>query len=183
LNETPLSDPPPPSRSSANLALRTNTPSNQADDLRLQQLWIALEKRPWRSLALLAGSRGVATLDVADLLAKIAWWYSGEPTSVFDLRDLSVRLVDHQLRELEQQLAAGDRVFVALRSTLENPSAVRVAQACDAVALLVALGETDVKSAEGTINAVGRERFLGSILLPTRGSVRRQPAAKPARGT
>jgi len=172
VNENPVSEPPPPPPTSSNLAVYGGGPPNQGDDLRLQQLWLALEKRPWRSLALLAGSKGVGTLDVADLLAKIAWWYSGEPTSVFDLRDLSVRLVDHQLRELKQQLAAGDRVFVSLRSTFENPSAVRVAQACDAVALLVAMGETDVKSAEGTINSVGRERFLGTILLPTGGRVR-----------
>ena len=182
MNENPVSDPPDPSRPSSNLAVHANASPIQGDDLRYQQLWIALEKRPWRSLALLAGSKGVATLDVADLLAKIAWWYSGEPTSVFDLRDLSVRLVDHQLRELKQQLAAGDRVFVSLRSTLENPSSVRVAQACDAVALLVAMGETDVKSAEATINAVGRERFLGSILLPNGGFVRRAAPTNPPRG-
>ncbi len=158
------SDPSPPS---ATLASRESSSPKQADDLRLQQLWIATQARPWRSLALLAGSKGVATLDMANLLAKIAWWYSGEPTSVFDLRDLSVRLVEHQLRELDQQIAAGDRVFVALRSTFESPSAVRVARSCDAVALLVALGETDMKSAEAAINAVGRDRFLGSILLPS----------------
>jgi hypothetical protein len=178
-----VSDPPPPSPSSSKLALHAGASPNLADDLRFQQLWLALEKRPWRSLALLAGSKGVATLDVADLLAKVAWWYSGEPTSVFDLRDLSVRLVDHQLRELDQQLAAGDRVFIALRSTLENPSAARVAQACDAVALLVTLGETDMKSAEQTINTVGRERFLGSILLPSGGPVRSGRTANPQRGT
>jgi hypothetical protein len=177
-----VTDPPDSSPSSSNLGVHANASPSRADDLRFQQLWIALEKRPWRSLALLAGSKGVATLEVADLLAKIAWWYSGEPTSVFDLRDLSVRLVDHQLRELEQQLAAGDRVFIALRSTLESPSAVRVAQACDAVALLVALGQTDVKSAEWTISAVGRERFLGSILLPNDASGRRQKRTKPQRG-
>jgi hypothetical protein len=171
---TAPSDPPPPS---SNLALRGATAPHPSDDVRFQQLWLATQQRPWRSLALLAGSRGVATLDAADLLAKIAWWYSGEPTSVFDLRDLSVRLVEHQLRELEQQVAAGDRVFVALRSTLENPSAVRVARACDAVALLVELGETEMKSAEATVNAVGRDRFLGTILLPTGAASRGQSAS------
>jgi len=162
--------PPDSSPPSSTLAVRADAPSNLADDLQYQRLWIATQQRPWRSLALLAGSAGVATLEIAELLAKIA--------SVFDLRDLSVRLVEHQLRELEQQLAAGDRVFVALRSTLENPSAVRVARSCDAVALLVALGSTDVKSAESTIDAVGRERFLGSILLPSAAGAPRPPKKK-----
>ncbi len=173
-----MTAPPDSSPPSSTLAVRADAPSNLADDLQYQRLWIATQQRPWRSLALLAGSAGVATLEIAELLAKIAWWYSGEPTSVFDLRDLSVRLVEHQLRELEQQLAAGDRVFVALRSTLENPSAVRVARSCDAVALLVALGSTDVKSAESTIDAVGRERFLGSILLPSAAGSPRPPKKK-----
>jgi hypothetical protein len=135
------------------------------NDVRLQQLWLATQQRAWRSLAVVSASAGLPTIDSANMLAKMAWRYSGEPTSVFDLRDVSLRLVEHQLREIHVQVAAGDRVFVALRSVAENPAAVPIARASDALILCVALGKTDMKSAQRTIDAIGRERFLGSVLV------------------
>jgi hypothetical protein len=135
------------------------------NDVRLQQLWLATQRRAWRSLAVVSASAGLPTIDSANMLAKMAWRYSGEPTSVFDLRDVSLRLVEHQLREIAVQVAAGDRVFVALRSVTENPAAVPIARAADALILCVALGKTDMKSAHRTIDAIGRDRFLGTILV------------------
>jgi hypothetical protein len=134
-------------------------------DVQLQQLWLATQRRAWRSLAVVSASAGLPTIDSANMLAKMAWRYSGEPTSVFDLRDVSLRLVEHQLREIQVQVAAGDRVFVALRSVTENPAAVPIARAADALVLCVALGKTDMRSAQRTLDAIGRERFLGTILV------------------
>ncbi len=134
-------------------------------DVQLQHLWLATQRRAWRSLAVVSASAGLPTMDSANMLAKMAWRYSGEPTSVFDLRDVSLRLVEHQLREIQVQVGAGDRVFIALRSVTENPAAVPIARAADALILCVALGQTDMKSAQRTLDAIGRERFLGSILV------------------
>jgi hypothetical protein len=141
-----------------------------ADDVRMQHLWLGLEKRPWRSLAVVSASKGVATLAAAHSLAKIAWWYTGVPTCVFDMRDLSLRLLEHQLRDMASQLHGGERVFIALRSTSENPTAVPLAQAADAAVLCVELGKTDMKDAHRTLEAVGRQKFLGTILVPRGGS-------------
>jgi hypothetical protein len=127
-----------------------------ADDPKTQQLWIALQQRSWRSLAVVAASKGIGTLKVANDLAKIAWWYTGQPTCVFDMRDLSLRLLDHQLRDMGGQLKGGERVFIALRSSGENPTAVPLARAADLAVLCVRLGATDAKSAEKTLEAVGR---------------------------
>jgi hypothetical protein len=137
-----------------------------ADDVRMQHLWLGLERRPWRSLAIVSASKGVATLAAAHSLAKIAWWYTGAPTCVFDMRDLSLRLLEHQLRDMASQLHGGERVFIALRSTSENPTAVPLAQAADAAVLCVELGKTDMKAAQRTLDAVGRQKFLGTLLVP-----------------
>jgi len=136
-----------------------------ADDPKTQQLWLALQQRPWRSLAVVAASKGIGTLKVANDLAKIAWWYTGQPTCVFDMRDLSLRLLDHQLRDMGGQLKGGERVFIALRSSAENPTAVPLARAADVAVLCVRLGATDAKSAERTLEAVGRNRFIGTLLV------------------
>jgi hypothetical protein len=136
------------------------------DDVRMQHLWLALQKRQWRSLAVVSASKGVGTLAAANALAKIAWWYTGVPTCVFDMRDLSLRLLEHQLRDMAGQLQGGERIFIALRSTSENPTAVPLAQAADAAVLCVELGKTDVKAAQRTLEAVGRHRFIGTLLVP-----------------
>jgi hypothetical protein len=110
-------------------------------------------------------SKGVPTIETANVLAKVAWWYSGEPTGVIDLRDVTMRLLLHQLRNLDELRSHDGRMFLAMRSTLENPTSVPLARAADAVVLCVELGATDAKSAERTLDAIGRERFLGTLVL------------------
>jgi hypothetical protein len=139
------------------------------DDVRLQKLWLAAERRKWRSLAVVAASKGVDTLPVAEMFAKIAWWYRGEPSCVFDLRDLSLRLAEHQVSEVHAQVDAGSRVIVSLRSVFENPTTVSIARQVDAVLLCVALGTTKIKAAERTLLEIGGDRLVGSIVLrPTK---------------
>jgi hypothetical protein len=135
------------------------------EDVRLQKLWLATQRREWRSLAVLAASKGVETLPIAELLAHVAWAYRGQPSCVFDLRDLGLRLADYQMREVQAQVEAGASVLIALRSTSENPTAVPIARQADAVVLCIGMGETRFKSAERTIAEVGRDRVLGSIIV------------------
>jgi hypothetical protein len=151
-----------------------------ADDPKTQSLWIALQRRPWRSLAVVAASKGIGTLKVANDLAKIAWWYTGQPTCVFDMRDLSLRLLEHQLRDMGGQLKGGERVFIALRSSAENPTAVPLARAADLAVLCVRLGATDAKSAERTLDAVGRDRFIGTILVSADDDPPEAPPPEPS---
>jgi hypothetical protein len=135
------------------------------NDLPLQRLWFATQRREWRSLAVMAASDGVDTFSVAEMLAQIAWCHRGEPSCVFDLRDLGLRLADYHLREVRAQMEAGVRVLIALRSPAENPTAIPVARHADATVLCIALGKSDFRSACSTIAEVGRERVLGSILV------------------
>ncbi len=54
---------------------------------------------------------------------------------------------------------------IALRSILENPTAVPMARSADAVLLCVGLGTTDIKTAEQTIAEIGRDRVIGAIVV------------------
>lgn len=157
------------------LTVRRSGAANVWDDVRLQKLWLAAEKRPWRSMAVLGASEGVETVQIAELLAQLAWRYRGQPSSVCDLRDLSMRLIDYEVRELHAQVEGGTRLVVALRSIFENPTATVIAQQTDAVLLCIALGETTLKASEETMAAVGRDRILGSIILRPRASGKRPP--------
>jgi hypothetical protein len=169
------SDPPPPQQPSAALVVAGAHKPRIWEDIRLQKLWLAVQRREWRSLAVLAASKGVDTIQIAELLAHVAWTYRGQPSCVFDLRDLSLRLADYQMREVQAQVEAGTRVMIALRSTGENPTAVPIARQADAVVLCIGMGETRIKSVEGAIAEVGRDKVLGSIIV-------RRPPGKGGRG-
>jgi len=166
-----------PAPSRALVSLRERDGANIWDDLRLQRLWLGVERREWRSLAVLGASRDVETVQIAELLAQLAWRYRGQPSNVLDLRDLSMRLIDYEVREMREQVEAGTRLIVSLRSIFENPTAAPVAKQADAVVLCVVLGVTSVKKAEETIAAVGRERVIGTIVLHPPKTASPQPAA------
>jgi hypothetical protein len=135
------------------------------DDLAMQKLWVATQRREWKSLAVIAGDDDVSTLDVATRLAEIAWWYKGQPTNVLDLRKLGLRLVDYQLREMAAQIEQGDCVIVALSSVVTNPTTVAVATAVEACILAIKLGTTRMDLAEKNIEEIGRDKFIGTIIL------------------
>ena len=152
------------SSESSDLVLRADYALSPADDLALQRLWLSLVGRPWRSLAVMAASKGTSTLAAATHLARIARWYTGQPSCVFDMRDLNLRFLEPQIRDMAAQLQGGERVFIALRSLAENATTAPLARAADCVVLCAELGKSDIRSAKHAIATIGRERFLGTLL-------------------
>jgi hypothetical protein len=175
-NQNPRQSPNAP----PNTALATSAPGAEHhwDSVEMQRLWLATQKRPWRSLAVIAGSPGVDTLAVADMLARIAWWYRGQPTGVVDLRDLRLRLVEHQLEEIAELTTHGERLILALRSVSENPTVVPVAKITDAAVMCVELGTTSIRSARSAVDEIGKDRFLGSIVLKPSAAAHKNAAAQ-----
>lgn len=169
------SDPIPPSDP---LGLRPQGLPNVWDDMTLQKLWLATQRRSWRSLAVVGAGKHLDTLWIAELIAKLAWGYRGQPSCVFDLRDLRLRLVEYHEREVAAQVNIGQCVVIALRSVFENPTTVPMARSADAIVLCVALGRTGFKEAEQTLEEIGRDRVIGSIVTRSRRAV--TPAGKGA---
>jgi hypothetical protein len=62
------------------------------------------------------------------------------------------------------------QTVVVLPLPRDNPVTVSVAQACDAAILCVFLGESSRVVNAQTIEQVGRERFLGTVILRPEGS-------------
>lgn len=177
------SDLPPPSPDTAIVRRDPHSPEPM-DDVSSQLLWLATQGRKWRSLAVVAASEGLPTIEVASMLAKLAWWYRGLPSSVADFRDLSLRLVDYQLSDVAAQLERDPvTIVIALRSIFENPTVLPVASAVDAAVLCVQLGHTPVRAARQTVERIGRDRFIGTIVLrePPAG-VSRSRDDQPSRG-
>ena len=153
---------PPPSNA---LVARSSGAPGPLDSVALQKLWLATQRRDWRSLAVVATGAEVDPLAIANLLARIAWSYRGQPTAVLDFRDLTLRMVEHELRELTEQIAHGQRVIIALKAIGENPTSIPVASMADAAVLCMTLVKSHIRAATDAINEIGREKFLGSILV------------------
>src|SRR5277367_5529623 len=105
------------------LVIRAGESPVVGEDVRLQHLWLSLKPFSWRSLAILGASPGVPTIEVANSLARLSSTYTRLPTCVFDMRDLTLRLLERQVRDMAAQLHGGERVFIALRSLAENATA------------------------------------------------------------
>jgi hypothetical protein len=134
------------------------------EDLDLQRVWMALARRPWRTVAVVSTARDVGTLELANVIAELCWTCRGERTFALDMRATNLRLLDHHRKHIEEHVARGECVVLALPSLDENPITVSMARACDAAVLVVALGTTGVASSKRAIEDIGRERFAGAVL-------------------
>lgn len=148
------------------------------NDVALQKLWIALQKKPWKVLAVVPAAREISSLGAANVLAEVAWRFRGEPTVVVDMRDVGLRLVDYQTKEVAAQVEQGNAVILALPSVAQNASAIPLARFADTAVLLVRYGETTMAAAELAVEEIGLEKFSGTLVV--RSSEKEKPSEAPA---
>ena len=149
----PFSPPVPP---------RTTSPWDRPD---WQRIWLATQKRPWQTLAVVPADDGMSTHEVSTIIAALGQ-HNGEPMGFADLRDVSLGSVTDVLDKMAWHVGRGDRVVLAMRSTRENLATIPIARAADAVMLCVTLGATPIEVVEEAVHHFGKERFLGSMLVP-----------------
>jgi len=138
-----------------------------AEHLReLHLLWSRVRSVPWRSLVLMPGAPGIPGHDVATGLLQAARMFAPlEPLQLLDARGRVLEDVALLGKRLAALVDAGQRVLLVADSPLENPAALALAHAADAGLLCVQLG-MDLRSAHQTLALCGRERFVGSVLVP-----------------
>jgi len=154
-------------------ALARSEPRNLREywnDPHWQKIWLALQGKDWRSLAIVPSNRGLSTLELAQALVDVGWQHRGLPIGLADLRNVTLPYIDAVIDEVRAHIYAGERVLIALRSVFENPATVPIAQAADGALLCIGLGSTKISRAEETLEQVGRGRFLGSIIVRGRAS-------------
>jgi len=130
-----------------------------------QRIWLAIQSKDWRSLAIVPGSQGLSTLGVAQALVDVGWQHRGLPIGLADLRNVTLPYIDSVIDEVRGHIYSGERVLIALRSPFENPATVPIAQSADGALLCVRLGQTKISGAEKVLEQVGKGRFLGSIVV------------------
>ena len=133
-----------------------------------QRLWLGTQTRPWRTLAVIAGDGDTSSFEVASLITGLGLQH-GQPTQLADVRNVSLNRVDSIIRLAGEVIVAGDRIVFAARSIAENLATIPIARFADCVLLCASLGSSSLALIEETVAQVGRDRFLGSVLLKNPG--------------
>jgi hypothetical protein len=147
----PRDEPPPPAREEAGEPIAS---------VAWEKIWLATQRRPWRSLAVIPAGGGASTIEVANALADVGSCHLGLAVPVIDATGITLSRLETFLAELRAR-----RGIIAFGPVLESPAGLALARSADAAILCLALGESSISSAQQTIEEVGRERFLGSVLL------------------
>jgi hypothetical protein len=147
----------------------------------MQELWFATIRHEWRSLVVVPASPGFSVLPIARALADVGGAIRGSPLLVLraegtDLNKIAL-LVSHLTNDASRVGSAAPRsarprsadaekaMIIAIDAVVTNPLVLPVALAADAVLVCVALGETPLESARHTVELIGRDRVIGSVLL------------------
>jgi hypothetical protein len=130
-----------------------------------QRLWFATRERQWTSLAIIPSDRSIDIRRIAESLVETGRIHGERPITL--LSGVGVQLAGvHQIVDsIGAMTTRGDWLVVPVDPITDNPSAVPIVHATSAALLVVRLGESLLGSARATLEAVGRERFLGSVVL------------------
>jgi hypothetical protein len=135
-------------------------------DASWQRIWLRTQGRDWVSLAVIGTSQRSpdATMRVAGMLARVSEEL-GHPLVVLDARDVELRTMASIQARMRALSARGTRAITVLQLPSLNPVTVPIAQAADASMLCVFVGESRLTNTEQTIEQIGRDRFLGTVIL------------------
>jgi hypothetical protein len=130
-----------------------------------ERLWFATRQKAWSSLAIIPSDPGIDAESIAESLVATGRIHGERQVSLLNARGVQLSGVHQFVDTLVAMTGRGDWVIVPVDPISDNPNAVPIVQATSAALLVVRLGESRLASAQTAIDTVGRDRFLGSIVL------------------
>lgn len=132
-------------------------------------LWAALQLRPWTSLALICPEADQAGLELAGTLVETAKIEPPDVLKVVSVLGAARGRAEAIATALERSAGHhSTRFLVAADNPLANPFVAPVVEACDQLLLVLSERRSAIALARQTVNAIGREHFLGAVLLRRR---------------
>ncbi|MBS2031477.1 MAG: hypothetical protein JST54_26485 [Deltaproteobacteria bacterium] len=135
---------------------------------RVQELWYALQARSWLSLAIVPSHPGSGSRELARALTEVGSALRGEPVHLFDAEHSDSDAVVKLMVDVRAYTRDNERVVIALDPPVINPTAISLIRAADAALLTIERGRADLRSARKTIELVGPDRLVGSVLVQAR---------------
>ena len=130
-----------------------------------QRLWLTVQQRDWRTLALVPAGSNVPldlTLDAAVALARTGMAHYGAQIHVADATRVNFADMADFIDQLRETLSGGP-VILALAPATASPVTVQLAQSADVSLLCVVLKSMRVAEAKKTVEEIGRQHFLGAV--------------------
>ena len=152
----------------------------------LQELWFATRRRDWRTLVVVPGSPGcTSTLAIAKALGEVGGFIRMSPVRVINAEGMDLSKIATLVTDMTgtansavwtmnspanpgggwESQGRNEATIVALDSVVVNPLVLPVALAADAVLLCVEVGKTALAAAKHTVELIGRERIIGSVVI------------------
>ena len=139
-----------------------------------QGLWLALQARPWTSLAIVPAAEGAPSdfsLRIAVILSRVGMVHLGRPVQVADGTNVPLAYLTQFMDEIGRCTQQGDPILVALAPITNSPLTVSIAQATDAALLCVLLERMSNSQAKKTVAKIGLNRFAGSSIFRGEGAI------------
>ena len=157
----------------------------------VQELWFATRRREWRSLCIMPASPGESVLGIAQALAEVGQItrrisiriINAEGMDLAAIADLVTTMADDAPAPMPSSTAWTSSparlsamgpithsapAIIAIESVISNPLILPVALAADAVLLAVTLERSELASARHSIELIGRDRLIGTVLIRPR---------------
>ncbi len=136
------------------------------DESQWERIWMRAQERSWRTIAVVPSDAHVSpsAFDVAQFLMGVGA-HLGDTIGLADFREVRLVHASAFLEVAAWHVDSGERLVFAMRSVAENPASVRFAKAADCAILCVSLGETTISDIRDTLAQVGRDRFVGSLIV------------------
>ncbi len=131
----------------------------------VQELWYALQKKPWLSLSVVPAHAGGSARDLARALAEVGTALRGSAVHLFSAENSDSDAVVRAMVSIRTYTRANELVVIALDPPVRNPTSISVIRAADAALIAIEMGKADLASARKTIELVGPDRLLGSAML------------------
>ncbi|MFT3768673.1 MAG: hypothetical protein QM820_24770 [Minicystis sp.] len=148
-----------------NLLRLADAPRSPADRPDWQRLWLAIQRTPWRSLAVIPAHHDIPTTRVARAITQVATRHLGPTALVGDATAITLDRLQAAVSCWIARPEGDPRVVLALAPVLTSPASLALAQAADAAILCLSLGRTALADAARTVEEVGRSRLLGAVIL------------------
>ncbi|HEY2031699.1 MAG TPA: hypothetical protein VGH20_21045 [Myxococcales bacterium] len=136
----------------------------------LQELWFATLRASWQTLVLVPVGSGLSALPLARALGEFGGRHRGRPVTVMSTSGLELSAIADLVSEFgftenAQTAPRGGKVIVAIDPIVEDPMGIAAALAADAALLCLELGKSRLADAQHTLEQIGRERFIGCVVL------------------
>ncbi len=129
------------------------------------QIWFAVQRHSWTTLAIVPASPRERGLAAASALVAAGRQYAEGSVHLVDATGVAPHAVDLVIASMSGSIAPGTRLVVALDNPTTNPAAIPIARHAGAALLTVRLGDPSVEEASRAIDVIGRRYFVGSVAL------------------